>query len=73
MEIGWFFQYTVKIINAGDTMNKELCTDSLKFHNKGISWNLSEFRTNVKKKKKKVLPSTEWSLSSLRDSASLEV
>lgn len=71
MEIGWFFQYKVKIINSSDTMNKELCTDSLKFHNKAISWNLSEFRTNVKKKK--VLQYTEWSLSSLRDSASLEV
>ena len=34
-------------------MNKELYTDSLKFQNKGIFWNLSEFRTNVKKKKKK--------------------
>ena len=33
-------------------MNKELYTDSLKFQNKGIFWNLSEFRTNVKKKKK---------------------
>lgn len=54
-------------------MNKELYTDSLKFQNKGIFWNLSEFRTNVKKKKKKVLPYTEWNLSSLRDSGSLEV
>lgn len=52
-------------------MNKELYTDSLKFQNKGIFWNLSEFRTNVKKKK--VLPYTEWNLSSLRDSGSLEV
>lgn len=32
-------------------MNKELDTDSLKFQNKAIFWNLSEFRTNVKKKK----------------------